>query len=247
MIDVGFALDPGIRRRGRENQDAIAVHPAAPGDHRPTLVVVADGMGGYEGGAVASRLVVQSFGELYRQMTPQSHPLAALKQGVADAHAAMRRMAVEEPRLMQMGSTIAAAMMKDDKIALVNAGDSRAYLVTQTAMCQISHDHSYVGESARRGLILSEEVRTHPRRSVLTMSISVQREQVELFSGEFDWQKGDRLLLCSDGLWSAVTEEQIHKVVIDLSPQQAADELVRLANANQGPDNIAVVVARYIG
>lgn len=248
MIAIGWALDPGIRRRARENQDAIVVHAeqAETPDARPVMVVVADGMGGYEGGAVASSQVVKSFSEMYSRLSAEANPLAALEQGVIDAHAAMRELAAQEPRLIRMGSTVAAAILQDSKIFLVNVGDSRAYLINCNEVRQISFDHSYVGEAVRRGLISDTEVRTYPRRNVLTMSISVQREQVELFSGVFDWQPGDRLLLCSDGLWGSVSDEQIHKVVMDLPSQEAADELVRLANANQGPDNIAVVVAQYV-
>ena len=259
MIAIGWALDPGIRRRAKENQDAIAIHPMAadvadaaeaaeaaePENGRPVMLVVADGMGGYEGGAVASSQVVKSFSDVYQRVAAGADPLAALEQGMLDAHGSMRKLAVQEPRLMQMGSTVAAAIIQDAKIYLLNVGDSRAYLINREAVRQISFDHSYVGEAARRGLIAGTDVRSAPNRNVLTMAISVQREQIEPFSGVFEWQQGDCLLICSDGLWGTVPEEQIQQVVMTLYPQEAANELVRLANANEGPDNIAVVVAAY--
>lgn len=250
MVTIGWALDPGIRRRARENQDAIAIHPleesaAVQENGRPVMLVVADGMGGYEGGAVASSHVVKSFSDIYHRLAESASPLAALEQGMADAHASMRRLAVQEPRLMQMGSTVAAAIIQGSKIYLLNVGDSRVYLISHQAVQQISFDHSYVGEAVRRGFISETDARSYPNRNVLTMAISVQREQVEPFSGVFEWQPGDRLLICSDGLWGSVSEEQIRQVVMALPPQEAANELVRLANANQGPDNIAVIIAQY--
>lgn len=252
MVAIGWALDPGIRRRAKENQDAIAVLPMAadaaePESGRPVMLVVADGMGGYEGGAVASSHVVKSFSNVYQRLVPGANPLAVLEQGVADAHASMRLSAVQEPRLMQMGSTVAVAIILDAKIYLLNVGDSRAYLINQHAVRQISFDHSYVGEAVRRGFISEADVRSAPNRNVLTMAISVQREQVEPFSGVFDWQQGDRLLICSDGLWGSVSKDEIQQVVMALPPQEAANELVRLANANEGPDNIAVIIAQNNG
>lgn len=257
MIAIGWALDPGIRRRAKENQDAVVIHPTdsdaadaadagAPEIGRPVMLVVADGMGGYEGGAVASSHVVRSFSGVYHQMLVGANPLAALEQGVADAHASMRQSAVQEPRLMQMGSTVAAVILQGPKIYLLNVGDSRVYLINAGAVRQISFDHSYVGEAVRRGFLSEMDARSAPNRNVLTMAISAQREQVEPFSGVYDWQQGDRLLICSDGLWGSVSEEQIQQAVMTLPPQEAANELVRLANANEGPDNIAVIIAQYM-
>lgn len=242
MHEIGCALDPGVKRRARENQDSIGIEKPGLFSRRPPMIVVADGMGGYEGGAVASRQMVRSLTEAYRKMSPGNSLLQMLQVGVVNAHAAFKRLAQDDSRLMQMGSTVVAVVLKDDKIYLVNVGDSRAYIVNNSGVRQISYDHSFVAEAMRKGEITESEMRTNPRRNVLTMSISVQRETVEIFTGVFDWQKNDRLVLCSDGLWGSVTEAQLQAVVLELPPQKAADKLVQLANTNQGPDNISVVV-----
>jgi PPM family protein phosphatase len=243
-LEIGSALDTGIKRRGKENQDAIGIQKPSFLSRRPHLLVIADGMGGYEGGAVASRQVVQSFNNVYLRTSPEVSPLQVLQMGVTDAHRSIQQLAMENPRLVQMGSTVVATIIKEEKIYLVNVGDSRAYIINDSEVRQISWDHSFVGEALRRGVISEAQLRTHPRRNVLTMSISVQRESIETFTGIFEWKKNDRLMMCSDGLWGSVTEAQMQAVVLELAPQLAADKLVHLANTNQGPDNISVVIAQ---
>ena len=212
---------------------------------RPPLLVIADGMGGYEGGAVASQLVVNSFADVYQRSDGEVSPLQTLQSGVSVSLNAMKQRASQDPALAKMGSTVVAAILKGRSIYLINVGDSRAYLVNNREIRQISYDHSLVGEQLRQGIITEADVRTHPRRNVLSMSISAQREDIVTYTNLYEWQVGDRLVLCSDGLWGPVTEQQIQAVVLEFHPQRAAERLVYLANANQGPDNISVIVARF--
>lgn len=244
MIEFGSALDPGKKRISSPNQDAICVLRPGMFHWRPPLLVLADGMGGYEGGAVASRLVIESFSAIHQHADPDDSPLALLKKGVNAALQALRTEAHQSPNLSHMGSTVVAAVIKDERIHLLNVGDSRAYLVNAQCVRQISYDHSLVGEQLRQGLITEAQVRLHPRRNVLSMSLNAQREAVDGFTGIFDWQPGDCLVLCSDGLWGPVQEAQIQEVVLAHPAQQAADKLVELANNNLGPDNISVIIAR---
>jgi protein phosphatase len=250
MIEIGSAIDPGRVRRGKQNQDALCVQYPRSADSAP-LLVIADGMGGYQGGALASQIVVECVCHAYREAERayssterQAAPVDVLRQGVEDALRAMKIAAAEDEALAYMGSTLVAAVAGEKHITLLNVGDSRAYLISTAAVRQISYDHSLVGEQLRRNLITQAEARTHPRRNVLSMSISAKREQIDCFQGEFAWQPGDCLVLCSDGLWGPVNERQIRAAVLEYAPQQAADRLVALANANKGPDNIAVIVAR---
>lgn len=247
MIEIGSALDPGRKRIASKNQDSLCVlRPRLLNlNWGPSLLVVADGMGGYEGGAVASQAVVGSFSQAYRQAKAGAAPLQTLQAGISIALQELKNLATENTVLERMGSTVVAAILKGRSIYLVNVGDSRAYLINDKSVRQISHDHSLVGEQLRQGLITEADVRTHPHRNILSMSISAQREQVDTFTGVFPWQPGDHLVLCSDGLWGPVTEVQIQAVVLEYRPQQAAQKLVALANTNQGPDNIAVIVARH--
>lgn len=246
MIEIGSALDPGRRRKAIQNQDALCVIWPGQRDNkvRPPLLVVADGMGGYEGGAVASQAVVAGLAHEHLNAPDGETPLRTLQNGVAAALRRLKYLAAERPNLARMGSTVVAAVCETAAVHLLNVGDSRAYLINRRRVRQISYDHSLAADQIRQGLAESADARQHPRRNVLSMAISAQREQVEPFCGVFDWEAGDILLLCSDGLWVPVTEPEIQAVVLNYPPSQAAERLVALANANQGPDNISVIVAR---
>ena len=245
MIEIGSALDPGRKRIDGENQDSLnVVQPDGSDGSRPALLVIADGMGGYEGGAIASRLVTQEMTAAFQTADQNSAPLSTLQAGVTASLRSLQKLSRQSAYLSRMGSTVVAAVIAGQKIFLLNVGDSRAYLVNRAVIRQISYDHSLVADQLRQGLIDETEARSHPRRNVLSMAISVQREWVEPFTAELEWRPGDVLVLCSDGLWGPVTEEQIQSTVLELPPGQAAQKLVDLANANQGPDNIAVIVAR---
>lgn len=245
MIEIGSALDPGRKRLSAPNEDYLCVLRPGLLNWRPTLLVLADGMGGYEGGAVASHLVVQTFSEIYSHSKIDHPPFHILNESVSASLQALRQRADQEMNLSRMGSTVVAALLKGRTIYLLNVGDSRAYLINAKAVRQISYDHSLVADQLRKGLITEAQVRVHPRRNVLSMSLNAQRQAVDTFTGTYEWHPGDALVLCSDGLWGPVLEEQIQSAVLELHPQQAAERLVQQANANHGPDNISVIVARY--
>lgn len=245
MIEIGSALDPGRKRLDGENQDSLnVVQPDDLHDGRPFLLVIADGMGGYDGGAIASRLVVQEMTFAFQTAAWNSAPLSALQAGVSASLYSLQKLARQSNYLSRMGSTVVAAVLEEGTISLLNVGDSRAYLINQSGIRQISYDHSLVAEQLRQGLINESEARIHPRRNVLSMAISVQRDWIDPFTAEVEWTPGDVLVLCSDGLWGPVAEELIQSTVLELPPDQAAQRLVDLANDNLGPDNIAVIVAR---
>ncbi len=245
MFEIGSALDPGRKRSAGKNQDSLCVLKPANSGRLP-LLVIADGMGGYEGGAIASQLVTSSFADIYQQANDSIPPLQTLEAGVSASLNAIKRYASQNPALAKMGSTVVAVLLKEQTIYLINVGDSRAYLINEKQIRQISYDHSLVGEQLRRGLITADELRSHPRRNVLSMSINAQREAVATYTNVFTWQPGDSVVLCSDGLWGPVADLQIQSAVLEYRPQQAAERLVQLANDNQGPDNISVIVARWV-
>jgi PPM family protein phosphatase len=246
MIEIGSALDPGRKRIATPNQDALCVIRPGLLNWHPPLLVLADGMGGYEGGSEASQLVIRSFTETYQRSKIETDPLHILEEGVSAALRALNHQASQQPNLSRMGSTVVAAVLKGHSIFLLNVGDSRAYLFNSSRIRQVSYDHSLVGDQLRQGLITEAQVRVHPRRNVLCMSLNAQRQQVETYTAVIDWKPGDSLVLCSDGLWGPVNETEIQSIVLQFSPQQAAEKLVQLANANLGPDNISVIVAKYI-
>lgn len=242
MIQVGKACHVGIQRQGNPNQDAVAVIQPGLFSRRPPLLVVADGLGGYQGGQVASSLVVAALEQVYR--ASNADPDLLLNTGIRQAHQQIIQAASRDAELAKMGSTVAAVIPEENHLHLANVGDSRVYLVSPRAIRQVSWDHSVVGDLVRKNLITPEQARFHPQRNQLTMSLSAQRPTCEIYQKDIDTSPEEVILLCSDGLWGVVPEDQIQEVILALAPQPAADRLVWLANANRGPDNISVIIAR---
>jgi protein phosphatase len=144
-----------------------------------------------------------------------------------------------------MGSTVVSVVLDNKMMFLANVGDSRAYVLNGEEIRQVSWDHSFVGELVRQNLITPAESLNHPKRNVLTMSISAQRSDLNIYTMQVELTEQDVVVLCSDGLWGPVSEMQIQAVALELPPQKAADKLIELANRNQGPDNISVIIARH--
>lgn len=214
------------------------------------LFVVADGMGGAQGGEVASRMAVDTIHEVYVDSGAES-----LTDAIAEAN---RRIhdASDDPSLRGMGTTavILAIVDKSDSdgdptsgelpqhLLVANVGDSRAYLFRDGGLTQLTDDHSVVAELVRDGKLTSEEAEAHPQRNIITRVLGVYAEvQADLWP--VDPVRGDRYLLCSDGLFNEVSENQMSAALRRLTdPTEAAEELVRLANEGGGRDNITVIV-----
>lgn len=241
-IEIGMATDPGQKRKG-ENQDAVGYCKPNWLLRRPILMVVADGMGGYLGGKQASSLVVKQLIAYYRSARLNRSYLEILEDGIEKAHASMVKAAQKQPNIAKMGSTVVAAVLDWPHISIINVGDSRAYLYREGKLTILSQDQSRVAEMAASGLISLNEAAGHPQRSVLTMAISARRQVVRPNINQIVAQPGDQILLCSDGLWSVVPENEIGYFLENFPPQIAAEDLVKQANAYGGPDNISVLIA----
>jgi protein phosphatase len=241
-FEFGSACDPGRKRRGQPNQDAIEL--LLPGEPSPPLLLVADGMGGYRGGALSSQLVIQGMKDVYLRDRLSADPVVLLQDGLQLAHHLVRERGALDPGLASMGSTLVAALLLPPRVYLLNVGDSRAYLLRGRNVIQLSQDQSWVADQVRAGVLTPEQALRHPKRSHLSMSISAKRPEVRPYETSADLAADDILVLCSDGLWSVVPEALIWAAASELSPQAAADKLVALANASQGPDNISVIIAR---
>jgi protein phosphatase len=216
------------------NQDQLI----AEGD----LVAVADGMGGHGGGEVASRLAVDALREAFA--ADPSAP--GLVEAVRRANAAVWAHAEAHPDLVGMGTTIAAvarvSVGGDDRLAVVNVGDSRAYLLQDGRLTRLSSDHSLVAELVRAGELSEDEARTHPERHILTLAVGVAPD-VEPHAVEAVPTRGDRLLLCSDGLFNELPDDEITAILVAVAdPAEAAARLVERANEEGGHDNITAVV-----
>jgi PPM family protein phosphatase len=229
-VATGARSDVGRVREGNEDSYLVDRH----------LFAVADGMGGHLAGDVASSTAVEVIASS-AQSADADNPdsLAAL---LRDANAAIHEKAQADTRLRGMGTTCTLLMIQDSRGHVAHVGDSRAYLLRDGELSQLTEDHSLVGRMVKEGRLSPEEADSHPQRSIITRALGVDSDvDVDLMS--VDLRKHDRLLLCSDGLTSMVHNDRIREVLEGTrDPQGAADELVRLANEAGGEDNITVVV-----
>lgn len=229
-VAVGARSDTGRVRRG--NEDALLVEEP--------LFAVADGMGGHIAGDIASATAVDVIAQGARDARPQDPE--ALGTLVRNANSAIWQKAQGDPNLRGMGTTCTLLMIADDRAHLAHVGDSRAYLLRDQELVQVTEDHTLVGRMVREGRLSPEEADHHPQRSIITRALGVDSDiQVDLISR--DVAEGDRIVLSSDGLTSMIAVDRIAEVLRDeADPQRAADRLVELANEAGGDDNITVVV-----
>ncbi len=220
------------------NQDAC--RDFAHGTQPMRLVVTADGMGGHRAGELASRLVVETTGEVFQRAQGPSGELA--RAVLAAANARILEVSGERPEVAGMGSTGAALLLADGSRAWVaNVGDSRIYRLRAGRLELLTRDHSVVADLVRAGAIRPEDARAHPRRHELTRALGV-RESVEIDLIEIQVEPGDLYLICTDGLWSALSDEEIGEVLARESPESATRLLIDRANEEGGADNITVQV-----
>ncbi len=225
--DVGCVRD--------HNEDSLIV--------APPLFAVADGMGGHAAGEVASEIAITVLSE----KAPRTPDAGALGHAVEDANRAVILAASEKRGRAGMGTTMTAAVLQKDRLVVAQVGDSRAYLLHQGKLQQITRDHSLMADMIEAGRLTPEEARTHPSRSVITRALGSDPRMVpDLY--EITVETGDRLLLCSDGLSSMLEESDIESVLSRTrDPQRCASMLVNEAIAAGGYDNITVIVADVAG
>ena len=231
MKDVGRCRDI--------NQDYIFLSEEPMGN-LPNLFLVADGMGGHSAGDLASEYTVSRVCEAVTK-SMQKIPFQILKGAFQYANQKLIEKAGESQAYAGMGTTLVAVTVQDDTAYVANVGDSRLYKIGGTIE-QITEDHSLVEEMVRMGEISKEEARNHPEKNIITRAIGVS-ETVEPDYFDTKLEKGECLLLCSDGLSNMLEDAQIKEILdrrTDL--RSGAEELVREANRNGGKDNIAVVL-----
>ncbi len=251
----GQATHPG--KKHTRNEDAVVTFTFdKEQDGRAVPIgfyLVADGMGGHDAGDVASRTVNQivtdwiiktkvlpDLRKATRKLTTENVPGELLTQAIQRANEALLRRA--QAKGSDLGSTVTAALVIGDVATVASVGDSRTYLLRNGHLEQITQDHSLVARLVDAGVIEPEEVRTHPQRNQIYRCLG-HKSTVEVDTFTVQLRRGDRLILCSDGLWEMVVDEEIRRIVEQAhSPQQACDALVEAANQAGGEDNIAVIV-----
>ena len=220
-------------RQRRANEDSFFV--------RAPLFVVADGMGGAQAGEVASRLAAET---LARGLPDDGTAEQRLEARVREANSRIHEVSQGDRALNGMGTTITAAYLDGDELALAHVGDSRAYLLRDGELSRLTRDHTLVEELVRRGELTEEEAAEHPQRSIITRALGPEPDiDVDLRSHRV--QAGDVLLLCSDGLTGMISEAEIEQILEDAdSLGDAGRALVAAANEAGGRDNITVVLFR---
>jgi PPM family protein phosphatase len=237
-LAVRYAVESNIGL-AREDQEDSAYAGAR-------LLAVADGMGGHAAGEVASAAVIDALRPLDTQV-PAGELLNALDHAVRRASASLRDLAEANPSLRGMGTTLTALLWSGSQLGLVHIGDTRAYLVRDGEVFQITHDHTVVQSLLDDGKITASEVASHPQRWLLLRALAAAKA-----AGEPDLQLhtarlGDRYLLSSDGLHQVAAAGDITRVLLTVAdPDQAAKDLVKLAMDGGGPDNITCIVADIV-
>jgi serine/threonine protein phosphatase PrpC len=244
-LDFEIAKLTDVGRARPHNEDYVDYYiPPDPRQiaRKGAIYLVADGMGGHQAGEVASRGVVElTIGQYYGDTT---HDVGtSLVRAFRLANQQIHEQAQSDPAKGGMGSTLVAAVILGRKVYVANVGDSRAYLINAKGMIQITEDHSWVEEQVRAKLLTPEQARRHPQRNLVTRALGSKLDvQVDLFEGELN--AGDVLLLCTDGLTGRVEDHEIAAIVQQQPPQEAARQLVALANERGGNDNISVLIVR---
>jgi serine/threonine protein phosphatase PrpC len=230
-LNAGAATDVGRVRDVNEDRYLVV----------EGVFAVCDGLGGHQAGEVASETAVHALETAFTEPT-----VDCLIEAVEEANRAVWQLAQDQPDKRGMGTTLTAVAVVEqegeDQLALVNVGDSRGYLLRDGELTQLTEDHSLVAEMERDGRLTPEEARVHPQRAVITRALGLEPD-VEVDHLELLPYRGDRLLLCSDGLTNEVADDQIGSTLRRLAdPNEAAKDLVSQARTNGGSDNITAVV-----
>src|SRR4051794_1341587 len=209
----------------------------------PPLFAVADGMGGAQAGEVASRIAASAF-ERRRRISDDAPAEGQLEEIAQRANREIHRLAQEDSSRAGMGTTLTAAMVRDDEVALGHVGDSRAYVFRDGQLKRLTKDHSLVEELRRQGRLTEEQAEEHPQRSIITRALGPE-PSVNVDTMTFPARDGDVFLLCSDGLTTMVSDDQIREILAEArSLRTAVSRLVEAANRGGGRDNITAVAFR---
>ncbi|HJT18879.1 MAG TPA: Stp1/IreP family PP2C-type Ser/Thr phosphatase [Nitrospira sp.] len=237
--------DVGLKRS--HNEDRFLADPELG------LYVVCDGMGGGNAGEVASMMAIEtiyahllagaqesaSLSDRDVNVSPTTHRLA---DAVRAANLAIHRASWTHPAYAGMGTTVVAVLLMDGLLSIAHVGDSRLYLVRHAHIQALTADHSWVAEQVQRGLLTEQEAERSPKRNIVTRALGVE-PHVEVEIGEIPVRRGDRFLLCSDGLTRGVPVQDIHRAIEESSdPNAMTDRLLAMANQAGGEDNTTVLL-----
>jgi PPM family protein phosphatase len=231
VVEQAYKTDTGRQRTA--NEDSYFA--------RAPVFAVADGMGGAQAGEVASRIAAGAFEKGVDSDEPAEGQLEEIAQG---ANRAIHDLAKKDSSRAGMGTTLTAALVHDDEVALGHVGDSRAYVLRDGELKRLTKDHSLVEELRRQGRLTEEQAEEHPQRSIITRALGPEPE-VNVDTMTYPARDGDVFLLCSDGLTTMVPDDEIRKIMLESkSLRSAVNKLVDAANGRGGRDNITAVAFR---
>lgn len=238
-----FITDQGKVREHNEDAGGIFYNT-----ENQVLNVVADGMGGHRAGDVASQMVTSYFKDMWQQtslLKTKEEVEDWLTKSVNDINQKVYQYAQENSECAGMGTTIVAVIFSYDFVSIAHIGDSRCYLYHDQTLRQVTEDHSLVNELVRSGQISKEDAEYHPRKNVLMKALGTDGNATPDVCTE-EWLKGDRLLVCSDGLSNKVSDEEFSAYLEKSeSLDQIGKQLVDLANERGGEDNITITLSEY--
>ena len=248
-VELRFSALTDTGKVRTQNEDAIAILP------QHGVAILADGMGGYSAGEIASRIAIEVCVAGFEQglqvfnwwhVADRGERLEQLiRDTVIKANLAINDAAQLEPQYAGMGTTLVVALLHHDRLLLAHLGDSRAYRLRDGCLEQLTHDHSQVQEQVDAGLLSAEQARHAPNRNLVTRALGIERE-IDVELNAFSVKSGDVYLLCSDGLSDMVTDAEIGDILYGVGPvlDRACSGLVERANQLGGLDNISVVAIR---
>mgnify|MGYP000129397609 CR=1 FL=1 len=227
------------------NEDALYVPPHT--EKLPQLYIVADGMGGHQGGEVASRIAVETIAsyinENFCEHYDRDKIIEILNNALNAANQKIFKFSLENSELYGMGTTATVALFKGNKLYIGHVGDSRAYRIREGSIIQLTKDHSLVWELMEQGKLSLEETKTHPMKNVITRALGTE-EFVKADILELEFDEKDIFLLCSDGLTNMLDDKTIMEIVLSNPPSIATQKLIQQANLKGGTDNITVGIIR---
>lgn len=238
-IECGARTDQGKVRTSNEDS-FVANLPSA-------IFLVADGMGGHAAGEIASRMTAEKIEEILSEGQAADSREELLRSAVEKANTSVHEAQKAQAECRGMGSTLTVLTVSGDSYAIAHVGDSRAYLLRNGALIQLTQDHSVIWPLYKSGVITKDDISRNPRKNLITRSIGTQ-PQVEADVETGSALEGDLFLLCSDGLTDVLSDGDLSGKLLnqDLNPQRLCDDLVDAAIAGGGPDNVTVIIVRLL-
>jgi len=248
---VRSVITGGLTHQGMvrsENQDSYGAFPEdsqKSGNPKGQLFVVADGMGGHKAGKEASELAVQTLADRYFS-APTDDILESLTYAFREANNRVYNQSTSDTAYAGMGTTCTALVLKESRAVIGHIGDSRVYRVTRKTILQLTEDHSRVADLVRRAIITKEQARIHPERSQLYRALGTRSEVDVDYLTPSPLPSDCTFLLCTDGLFNHVSEDEMKSLVLAKPPEEACEALVQLANERGGHDNITLQIIHTV-